>query len=262
MIKRLAHKILPQSWILAFRPVIGAFKKLIPAKLRVAQANRRSKRFIGMSTEEVFTDIHKRTHWSSTESASGTGSDLKNTKVLIDKLDALFVRYEVKSLLDIPCGDFNWIQRVDLSNINYLGGDIVQAIIDDNIDKYESDTVKFKRMDLVHDDLPKYDAILVRDCFVHLSYENIFLALENIKKSGCKYLLVTTFPDHLENFNAITGSWRTLNFETAPFSFCKPLELINEQYTGAAGIYKDKSLGIWRVEDINVPKLEEVKASS
>ena len=64
-------------------------------------------------------------------------------------------------------------------------------------------------MDLINDDLPKVDLIIVRDCLVHFSNKDIFKAIENIKQSKSKYLLVTTFSDLKKNEN-IVRSWNLI----------------------------------------------------
>jgi hypothetical protein len=41
-----------------------------------------------------------------------------------------------------------------------------------------------------------------------------------------------------------------LNLQYAPFLFPAPLAVINESCTEAGGDYADKSLALWRVEDL------------
>jgi len=76
-------------------------------------------------TEKVFFEIYQRNAWASRESASGTGSELKRTHHLRRELAALLRELNVCSLLDLPCGDFNWMQHVNLGEIQYIGADIV-----------------------------------------------------------------------------------------------------------------------------------------
>ena len=56
---------------------------------------------------------------------------------------------KITSVLDIPCGDFNWMQKVDLSNIEYIGADIVEELIKKNIEIYEGkNNLRFKVLNL------------------------------------------------------------------------------------------------------------------
>jgi len=155
--------------------------------------------------KNTFTGIYKTNLWNSRESHSGTGSDLSQTRVLIKNLERLFEEYNIKSVLDIPCGDLNWMRTVNLTDIKYTGADIVMDLIYKNKERFKHlSNMNFKLLDLTSDPLPEVDLILCRDCLVHLSYENIFKALSNIQSSNCKYLLTTTFTDREINYEIRT----------------------------------------------------------
>jgi hypothetical protein len=49
-------------------------------------------------------------------------------------------------------------------------------------------------LDLVRDPLPRADAVLCRDCLIHLSLEEGRRAPENIRRSGAAYLLGNHVP--------------------------------------------------------------------
>jgi hypothetical protein len=213
------------------------FNKFIPCK--------------NMNTKEIFTSIKQKNLWGGVESVSGPGSTIDQTKILVAELSKLFTAKNIKSLLDIPCGDFNWMKTVDLSNINYIGADIVDDLIESNIKKYGSETIHFKNIDLINENLPECDIIFVRDCLVHFSYEDIFKAIKNIKISGCRYLLTTTFTSH-SNTDIITGDWRPLNLQIAPFNLPNPILIINEGCSEDNGIYSDKSMGLWEISTLTV----------
>jgi hypothetical protein len=203
------------------------------------------------SPEQVFTDIHRHNKWFGTDSVSGVGSDAVQTGIIVDRIPRLLEEFQVKSILDVPCGDFFWMSRIRLDNVSYVGGDIVQALVDKNNAEYARPGVSFRRIDLISDELPKADLLLVRDCLVHLSYGDISRALGNICRSSATYLLATTFPGRT-NQDIPTGRWRPLDLQAAPFGFPAPLRLVNEGCTEAGGQYRDKSLALWRVEDIAV----------
>lgn len=208
-------------------------------------------KFSKLPTKEVFTKIYKENHWKSSESISGKGSELIQTKVLITELEKLFRQLNITSVLDIPCGDFKWMQKADLTGIHYTGADIVEELIADNNLKYSGKSnINFTVLDIIRDPLPKCDLMHVRDCLVHLSYADIFSALKNIKASGCTYLLTTTFTDRKENHDIITGSWRAINLLEKPFSLPKPILIINEHCTEDNNSFVDKSMALWKIEDI------------
>lgn len=201
--------------------------------------------------ERTFTTIYSTRAWHSKESISGNGSELIQTKQLIEELPVLFKKYNIQSILDIPCGDYNWMQHVDKTNINYIGADIVEELISLNTEKYPD--VNFMHLDLTKSELPTVDLILARDVFVHMTYETIVSALENIIKSGAKYLLTTSFTGlNLNTDLPQNGDWRCLNLLAAPFRF-KPIYLINEDCTeGADNQHNDKCLILFEVSRLYI----------
>lgn len=209
------------------------------------------KKLYKKNVKKTFKEIYQNNYWKSTESISGPGSELKQTEILVSKLPILFKEYDIKTILDLPCGDFKWMQTIDLSSFNYVGGDIVEELININKNIYlEQSNRKFIVIDLINDPLPACDIIIVRDCLVHLSYDNINKAIKNIKSSGCKYLLTTTFTNKNLNKDIVTGDWRPLNLEKSPFYFPSPILVINENCTEVNGIYNDKSMGLWEINKL------------
>ena len=198
----------------------------------------------GITIEEVFTDICHGNIWGGTESVSGRGSDLFQTRVVRKQLPSVFRDFSAHSLLDIPCGDFHWMKHVDLESVDYTGADIVTDLIRRN-GQHEAPNVHFCKLNLIEDKLPKVDLVFCRDCLVHLSFKDTFIALHNICDSGSTYLLTTTFTSRQHNSDILTGQWRTLNLEVPPFSFPPPLMAINEECTAGDGAFSDKSLGLW-----------------
>ena len=200
--------------------------------------------------DQVFADIYQHNDWDSEESVSGPGSTLAQTEVVRARLPGLLEGLEAKSLLDAPCGDFNWMKELSLSLERYIGADIVPEIIERNQDLFGNEVRSFVQLDLTSDALPEVDVVLCRDCLVHLSYQMVFAALGNLQKSGSKYLLTTTYPEERENINIVTGGWRPLNLEAAPFSLPRPLLVINEQCFNPDGENSGKTLGLWKLDEI------------
>lgn len=165
---------------------------------------------------------------------------------IVDLLKGL----RVTTLLDAPCGDFNWAQDVAAAVDTYIGVDVVDEIISRNTSLYGGPRHTFLACDITRDPLPKADLILSRDCLVHFSFADIHTALRNFRASGAEYLLTTTFIDRKSNENVRTGGWRTLNLELPPFMFPPPIAAIDERCTHSGGIYRDKRLGLWRMDQI------------
>lgn len=204
-------------------------------------------RLVHRGTGEVFRYIYRHNLWGSSESVSGHGSEDAATALLRDEIPALLRRRAVRSIADVPCGDFGWLSRTELGVDSYFGGDIVPELVEHNRKSYARPSRRFEVLDLTRDPLPAADLVLCRDCLVHLDLEQIWAALRNIRASGATYLLITTFPELQVNVDAETGDWRPLNFQLAPFGFPAPAELITEGCLEGGGKYADKALGLWEV---------------
>ena len=203
-----------------------------------------------LGLQERFERIYHTNLWSDPETRSGTGSSLDSTRVLREKLPDALRQLGTRALLDAPCGDFTWMDHVDLTGIEYIGADIVHSIVESNREQYARDDRKFIELDLTRDDLPRADVLLCRDCLVHLSYANIARVLANVPRSNVRYLLMTSFPGRGDNKDVEDGDWRPLDFEAAPFSFPQPVMTIVEECDEEGGSYADKSLCAWAVADI------------
>ncbi len=211
---------------------------------------RRAHRGEAVSIDETFRQIYDGNHWRSAESVSGEGAERAQTRQVETALPALLTDLNVEIMLDLPCGDFGWMRAVRLPVSLYLGADIVPELIAENQRQYGAPDRRFLRLDLTRDPLPAADLLFCRDCLVHLSFEDAAKAILRIRSSRISYLLTTTFPDCPENEDITTGDWRPLNLEAGPFHFPPPLRLVNEGCTEAGGLFRDKSLGLWRVADL------------
>ena len=210
------------------------------------------RRLQSQTPEEVFSEIYQNNAWSGQESRSGTGSDSTQTQTIANAIPDLLRRFNLSSMLDVPCGDFRWMKDVNLEGIQYIGADIVPEIVLRNEQQFGNDWQRFQQLDLIRDTIPTVDLIFCRDCLVHLSHQAVQESLRNICDSGSKFLLTTTFPNRTVNEDILTGQWRVLNLEMDPFNFPSPIELLNEQFTEGDGAYHDKSLGLWRISDLDV----------
>jgi hypothetical protein len=216
------------------------------------------------SIEAVFSNIHLENSWGSRESVSGEGSTFVQTGAIRLRLPDLIRQRGIRTMLDLPCGDFHWMKEVSLDLDHYIGSDIVVALVEQNRQRYGRGAPQlreFVRLDLTRDDLPRVDLMFCRDCLVHLAHGDVIRALSQIKASGATYLLTTTYPERKWNENIPTGLWRPLNLERPPFSLPKPLDILIEGSTEGKGGFTDKCLGLWRVADLPSFCLEASRAA-
>lgn len=185
--------------------------------------------------------------WSDAETVSGPGSTLESTRTVRLQLPVLLADLKIRSVVDIPCGDFHWMREVDLVGIDYQGFDIVPELIESNRRKYQTPTIRFGCLDLIKDTLPAADLVICRDCLFHYATRYVIKAIQNIKRSGSIYLLTTTYSSAAGNTEIeSTGLFRPINLERPPYDFPTPIRTID----GGGG--DGRSLGLWRLSEIRL----------
>ncbi len=199
--------------------------------------------------EDVFTEIYRENKWGDKDSYSGSGSNLTQTESIRNALPAIVRDFHCQTMLDVPCGDFFWMKTLDLP-LQYIGADIVEELVRKNQERFGSERRSFLHLDLTQSDLPKVDLILCRDCLVHLSYSDILRAIRNMRRSGSKYLLTTSFIHVDRNDDIPTGAWRPINLQKTPFEFPNPIQWVDEKCPIPG--YEDKHLGLWEISELPV----------
>tara|TARA_B100000795_G_C22741622_1_gene415598 strand:+ start:337 stop:1050 length:714 start_codon:yes stop_codon:yes gene_type:complete len=187
----------------------------------------------------VFTSIYKSAHWNQGEnklskehiSISGHGSNL-NTKQfynLISNFTNALNIYEIKSILDMPCGDALWIKEIfKKKDINYLGVDIVEDLINSNKELYENDNIKFINSDIIDFSTEKkFDLVFMRDFFIHIDNSDIKKVINNLKKMNIKYFAFTNYETE-SNVDVTTGKHRKINMQLEPFKLGSPIYSFND----------------------------------
>ena len=185
-----------------------------------------------MNYKDIFSNIYDNYGFGSLESRSGPGSTLDETQKLRESIKKIIKDKNIKSVVDIPCGDFNWMKEIVFNFESYIGGDIVKKAIEENNERYSNSRIKFIEFDIVNDEIPNGDLLIVRDIIGHFPIEDGVKILKNILNSKCKYLLSTTwakkigndwFPCekndvHRENEGVDYGRFYPVNLMSNPFN--------------------------------------------
>tara|TARA_A100001011_G_scaffold204196_1_gene212482 strand:+ start:101 stop:820 length:720 start_codon:yes stop_codon:yes gene_type:complete len=180
----------------------------------------------------VFTSIFKSKHWAHGDipdeyiSVSGHGSNIntEQSSNLISSLVEFIKKNKINSILDMPCGDFLWMNKLlkQTEIRNYLGLDIVEEIIDQNIKLYENENIRFRSCDIVdYETSEEFDLVLMRDFFIHTNNEDIRRILMNIKKMNIKYFAFENY-SIFKNVDVISGKHRKINLKLNPFNLMEP----------------------------------------
>lgn len=199
----------------------------------------------------VFYLTYKTNHWNKYKEiesnnliVSGPGSipGSNQTNNIIKHLDTFIKDNKIKSILDMPCGDFSWMSELIQMNNNvlYTGYDIVKEIIDLNNKRFSSDKIKFFVKDIVEEEsFDDFDFVFVRDFFIHIMNDDIIKIINVIKKSKIKFFACSSSANINFNKDVIIGRYRQLNIEIKPFYldkvFLKISEGIDDRYIN---IYK------------------------
>jgi hypothetical protein len=195
----------------------------------------------------VFEEIYRTNYWNSKESRSGIGSTLEYTAPIRARLPGLFTKYRVSSILDAPCGDFNWMRHVDLGDRYYTGGDIVSDLVSEMQSTYGSPRRKFIVYNIVSDEAPAVDLWMCRDVLFHLTFADALSVLEQAAASNIKFFLSTTYRYVKKNIDLErTGGFRTINLQKAPFDLPSPIELLDDFVVPRVPRY----LALWTREQI------------
>ncbi|KAA3642135.1 MAG: class I SAM-dependent methyltransferase [Chloroflexi bacterium] len=220
--------------------------------VRIILGSRHMLRFRSMTNEERFTKIYDENMWGDTESLSGTLSSMEGAAPIREQLPAFIEDLQVGTFLDVPCGDFNWMNDMDLPVKKYIGADIVRSMIDANRRQYANEDREFIYLDVMNEALPQADLIFCRECFIHFSNQDIQRTLNNFRQSDATYLLTTTHPELKKNVDIETGFWRPINLQAAPFHLPPPLKLLTE-YANSNGVL-GKSMGLWHISDLGIER--------
>tara|TARA_R110002073_G_scaffold274789_1_gene438319 strand:+ start:2082 stop:2753 length:672 start_codon:yes stop_codon:yes gene_type:complete len=215
----------------------------------------RNKMFSGKNASEVFGEVFVINDWSSTESRSGMGSTLEYTINTRKQLPLLWEAYDINKVVDIGCGDFNWMKEIVNTLDYYKGTDIVEAITQINNERYHKhNKIEFETCDIIEGcnfKAKEFDAIILKDVLVHFPTAVAIEVLNKIKNTGIKYAFITHFNEIEKNTDiGAFGEWRPLNMSLDTFNIGDPIEIIHEEgekYNWLEQQMEDKTLSLWKI---------------
>jgi len=199
----------------------------------------------------VFTSIFKSKHWiqendnlkiiNTSVSGHGSNTETLQSKNLINCMIKFIDKFNINSILDMPCGDFLWMNQVIKMRpeIRYQGIDIVNQIIKNNKNKYIHKNIEFECEDILNFKTDKkFDLLLMRDFFIHINNSEIQIILDKIKKWNIDYFASESYSVE-KNFDILTGKHRKINLKINPFNLSNPIYSYND-------FEKDKNILFFR----------------
>jgi glycosyltransferase involved in cell wall biosynthesis len=248
------------AWVYNRRLLISRADKIVRNKGKEWGTNNSNMEF-NKTMQSIFTNIYVNKSWNSKETVSGTGSQLEATVHLREQLPKIFSRYDIKRVLDIGCGDCNWMKEIFNGFEFYLGVDLVSKMIENNVKNYGSEKIQFVCDEVQNLDIDSYnfDVVILTDVMVHLSFFDIEVVLNKLKQSNIKYIMMTNFREHREgNVDIQTGQWRPINWNIRPFQWKKPLESVSHHSSDKREAeFSDKHLDLWELsyKQKEIPKI-------
>ena len=170
----------------------------------------------------IFENIYEKQIWNNGNPnipLSGPGSSLKTTKEISNILNNFIYNNNCNSILDLGCGDLNWISKTKFfndDNIKYVGIDIVESLITSHSKKYLNKIFLCKDI-TTYNNFDSVDLIIIRDVIFHLKNEEILSIFDNIKDKF-KFLVITSCLNNIntDNFNKCYYSSKNINIK--PFN--------------------------------------------
>jgi SAM-dependent methyltransferase len=170
------------------------------------------------------------------ESASGPGSSLAAAKPALNLLRRTLRHRHLASVLDLGCGDWNWMQALALPGVGrdlqvrYEGWEASPELVNElNVRHGRPGMIEFMARDITTAPLPKVDLIIARDVLFHLSVAQALPLVDRIRES-CRYFLSTSFLGLKENgdissYLPINGwGFHKINLNVAPFNLAESME--------------------------------------
>lgn len=185
-----------------------------------------------------FQKIYETRYWdtpnNSGESLSGEGSIMKNTILIREAITNILSEFNIKTMLDAGCGDWNWMKKISCFLPDYTGLDVAPFVVENN-KKYTKKNIRFineaSLSFLSKTPSKEFDLILIRHTLEHLP-TNYNIDLLNEVKRCSKYALITSTLQETPTTNKteIFGGYAPINLLKIPYVevLGKPLRQIDD----------------------------------
>jgi len=139
----------------------------------------------------------------------------------------------IGSIVDIGCGDWQFLRFVNLAGVRYHGFDVVESVIERNRRLYAAENISFDMIPDDFDDVPLADLLIMKDVLQHLSNEEILRHRDGLFSRFPKCLLTNSYRklrlhnydmasnDYTtgHNYQIASGDFRCLDLNADPFNF-------------------------------------------
>jgi 2-polyprenyl-3-methyl-5-hydroxy-6-metoxy-1,4-benzoquinol methylase len=115
----------------------------------------------------------------------------RNNKKYIDILQDILNKYEINTICDVGCGDWEFSQNIDFGSREYLGIDCVSSVIEKDKENFKAKNINFDHKVIGDDYIPEgFDLIIIKDVIQHWTDEDIMKYFSQIIEKN-KYVFST-----------------------------------------------------------------------
>ena len=162
-----------------------------------------------------FTNIYEKELWGRGK-GSGAGSRPKFNAPYIAFLENFLRDNNIKSVIDFGCGDWQFSQYIDWGNVNYLGLDVVDSVIENNKKQFPeysfiSDTTVFPYLE-------GRELILIKDVIMHWPNKEIVSFLDKLITYNIKILLVNESGQATNRRLKKVGGFSNIDYDKFPLN--------------------------------------------
>jgi glycosyltransferase involved in cell wall biosynthesis len=161
---------------------------------------------------KLFEQFYAKKIWGG---GSGESANPEFTKDYRLFLQNFLRQHNVRSVLDLGCGDWQFSRLMDWSGIEYTGIDAAQPVIESNQKNYAANNLRFIQGDINKMALPQADLAIIKDVLQHWSNAAILKLIPKLRNFPF-VLLVNDFQSR--NIDCQNGDWRRLNLNAPPFN--------------------------------------------
>jgi len=144
-------------------------------------------------TKDVMNQIYDLHLWGGKDFDFYSGDGSHNIKIVEPYINSVstFLKSHKNALIicDLGCGDFNIGKQLTKYTKRYFAIDIVHDLIERNKTLFKAENLEFQCLNIVENELPKADCIILRQVLQHLSNAEILKVVK--KLSNYKYIILT-----------------------------------------------------------------------
>lgn len=153
---------------------------------------------------------------------SGAGSNPHYVLPYRQFLENFLYLNNIRTVVDIGCGDWAFSRFLNLEGVHYRGFDVVESVVQKNRDRFGSASVRFDIMPADLRQVPRADLLIMKDVLQHLPNHDIFRHRAELFDRYPRCLITNSYRklDSGSNVDIYEyGSFRCLDLNGPPYMF-------------------------------------------